>query len=100
MLLVYSFFFHYTYGILHIKPITTHFIFAILGGSKMQTPATPGTAPTARSRRAFPATLSEGELRSFARACGEDVKQACKMFFLYDCFYLLIHDIYIEIIDI
>lgn len=48
----------------------------------MQTPATPGPAPTARSRRAFPATLSEGELRNFARACGEDVKQACKMFFL------------------
>lgn len=66
----------------------------------MQTPATPGPAPTARSRRAFPATLSEGELRNFARACGEDVKQACKMFFFNDCFYLLIHDIYIEIIDI
>eukprot|EP00434_Breviolum_minutum_P005638 symbB.v1.2.004970.t4/scaffold284.1/size240047/10 len=36
--------------------------------SKMQTPAMPpGTAPTARSPRAQKATLSEGELRSFAR---------------------------------
>ena len=68
----------------------------------MQTPAMPpGTAPTARSPRAQKATLSEGELRSFARACGEDGQiKLARCCFLTIGFYLLIHYIYIEIIDI